>query len=94
MKYLPYRFTRATINTKHLIVGTADAPNPIADRRTNLLPMNKMRVGDSLVINKGEVSREQITIAKTTMKRYNGYAKEDFCLAIETERTLEIVRIK
>lgn len=93
MAIIEYRYLPASQAARLLIVGKPGTPNPLADRRTNLLPINKLKIGDSLVINKAELPKWKWQLAKTTVKRYNrDYA--DTCRIVETGTTVEIVRIK
>ena len=93
MVHIEYKYGRASLFASCLIVGKAGTPNPLADRRTNLLPINTLKIGDSLTINKDELPEWKWKLAITTVKRYNReYA--DTCRIVETNKTVEIVRIK
>lgn len=94
MDNIPYRYARCSLLASAYIVGTVETPNPIEHRTTNLLPFNKLRVGESLTINKEELPRWKLDNAKSAMRRANGYAKIKFLEWIDNATNVEIVRIK
>jgi len=92
MIYVQYRWGQSSPEARRLIVGKPGDANPLADRRTNLLPANKLRINESLFIHKDEVDEWKWKLAKATVIRYNAYV--DCLRVVETSNIVEIVRIK
>lgn len=93
MEHIPYKYGIASPEARSLIVGKQEDVNPLAHRRTNLLPVNKLRINESITVNKDEVKHYIPALLKSTVLRYNReYA--DCLRIVETVRAIEIVRIR
>ena len=89
---IPYRYGNASKKAKSLIVGIYGQFNPIKPRKRKL-PLDIMKVGDSLYFHKLEMIKPKWQLAKDTVKRYNNKYNDMFGI-IEDDVILEIVRIK
>lgn len=88
-----YKFGRVSESGAELIVGNIETPNPIKASRKLILPLDKLKVGESLFFNKAEMQRWEWILARDTAKRFNKTYESIFSF-VESVLTLEIVRIK
>lgn len=91
---IPYRYGLASEAGKGLICGHHGDPNPLASNRAQVLPFGRMKVGDSIYIHKKETLPHKITLAISTVKRYNRQLTVATFAMIDTVDMLEIVRIR
>jgi len=92
MQSIPYQLDLCSPEAAKLITGSKLTPNPMGERE-RMIPINKLRVGESLFFNYGEIVRVKITLARECAQRYNKHYDDMFAI-VRHEKKLEIVRVK
>lgn len=93
MESIPYKIEPASPAGIRLIVGKPEDENPL-DKRKLRLPLNIMRVGQSLFFHYAEMFEWQWRDARAMARRYNNRFDDDMFAIVKHKTYLEIVRIR
>jgi len=91
---IPYRYGLASIAGSGLICGHHGDPNPIRASARTVLPFGRMKVGDSIYIHKRETLPHKVSLAVSTVKRYNRILPLPIFGMVDNSDMLEIIRIR
>lgn len=92
---LNYKYDRSSAEGRKLIILARQyPPNPIKGK-CRVIPLDNLKVGDSLFFRREEMLHWKFLLAKETAMRYNRRYNNMFGILLTEEKTrLEIVRIK
>lgn len=92
---IQYKYADSSEKAKAFIVGTIGKPNPLGYKK-RLIPLNKLRIGESLFFHVDEMIYGDVMRARELMNRLNKHFNDMFVLVKhdEPKKIVEIVRIK